>query len=340
MMLLSLPGELSLHILSELLEVVDISRLDVACMSRASRRPLLDLLSKSVILHVGTRLRTGGLTRGFIEYVALRGLCLPFLKIHPTVCDTDILLLEGTGVAGACTSLSIESCKCITTIGAQRLISWCSSSVEFLNLAWSRTDDDCIRAVAESCRGLLALQVISCDISDSSIVALAQGCRHLAELNLTYCVRITDKAIGEIGRFLTSSLRTLSLSGCKRVTDASLISLSGCHRLQSVDLNGCMLITDIGLTSLVTRAVLIDTLRINDCINLTDASAVAVADSLAYLTVIGIQGLHHVTDIGIIRIAQAYKTRLKRVDIYGCSYTEVGIAELNLLCPQLPPLWL
>ena len=340
-MLCALPRELSLYILIELLEVCDISSLDRAFLSHKERCSLLGLLSddRCAIRNVGTKLRTNGCTRLFIDYMVTRRLHLPSVKIHPTLCDDDLLRLASTMKNSCCKYFSIESCKEVSSLGVCRFVASCGRHIEFLNIAWSRAGDDCLHETAKGCKYLLSLQAMFCDISDGSVIDLAQSCRLLTELNLTFCVNLTDSAINQIGLTL-SSLRSISLSGCKGITDAALVSLSSCHQLRSVDVSGCVLITDAGLVRLVRSTPLVDTMRINNCVDISDASMLAVVECLPSLAVLCMAGLHHVTDIGIMSIAQRYLRQLKRLEIYGCSYTETGIAEVNRLCSHLPPLWL
>ena len=89
---------------------------------------------------------------------------------------------------------------------------------------------------------------------------------------------IMDAGLKELGH--VSSLTSLDLAGCDKITDSGLKNL-GRHlsSLTSLNLRGCRLITDAGLKELLDMAFL-TSLNMSHCYNITDA---------------GLEGLEHMS---------------------------------------------
>lgn len=86
-------------------------------------------------------------------------------------------------------------------------------------------------------------------IGDDGLAALANGCRKLKKLNLSYCSKITDRGMEYLG-YLTE-LSELEMRSLLNITGAGLASLaSGCKRLSELDLKNCENITDSGFWAL------------------------------------------------------------------------------------------
>lgn len=90
----------------------------------------------------------------------------------------------------------------------------------------------------------------SVEITDSGIIAIARGCPVLKMINIAYC---------------------------KDITDHSLISLSKCSRLKTLESRGCSLITSLGLTAVAVGCKELTKLDIKKCPNIDDAGMLPLA---------------------------------------------------------------
>jgi F-box/leucine-rich repeat protein 2/20 len=89
-------------------------------------------------------------------------------------------------------------------------------------------------------------------ITDSGILAIAHGCPGLEMINVAYC---------------------------KEVTDNSLLSLSKCSKLNTIESRGCPHITSLGLTAIAARCKQLTKLDIKKCYKIDDAGMIPLAHS-------------------------------------------------------------
>lgn len=90
----------------------------------------------------------------------------------------------------------------------------------------------------------------SMEITDSGIMAIAHGCPDLEMINMSYC---------------------------KSVTDASLISMSKCAKLNTLECRGCSLITSLGIAAIAVGCKHLTRLDIKKCININDFGVLPLA---------------------------------------------------------------
>lgn len=90
---------------------------------------------------------------------------------------------------------------------------------------------------------------------DADIEVHLKKCGHnLETIDLLECDMISDVAISKICSF--PSVSSLSLRGCKKVSDAALFEISESQLcLHSLDIAGCFNVTEMGLTKLLTSPV-------------------------------------------------------------------------------------
>ncbi|XP_039007927.1 EIN3-binding F-box protein 1-like [Hibiscus syriacus] len=92
-----------------------------------------------------------------------------------------------------------------------------------------------------------------CKISDASLVAIAEDCQLLSDLDVSKCV-ITDSGIAALARSGLINLQILSVSGCSMVTDKSLPSLGKLGQtLLGLNLQKCEAISSSAVDLLVER---------------------------------------------------------------------------------------
>lgn len=86
-------------------------------------------------------------------------------------------------------------------------------------------------------------------IGDSSISAVASGCPDLEIINTAYCKSITDRSLMSLSK--CSKLNTLESRGCLLITPIGLEAIAmGCKQLSKLDIKKCHNIDDAGMFSL------------------------------------------------------------------------------------------
>ena len=108
-----------------------------------------------------------------------------------------------------------------------------------------------IVAVWVTCSKLTTLCVAQCtDMSTEAVVQLREVAPRLVEIDLRGCTKVADMGVQAMLNACTSRLRVLRLAQCPLVTDAGLVGMSACTRLQVLDLKGCKGVTGTGLSCL------------------------------------------------------------------------------------------
>eukprot|EP00158_Paraphelidium_tribonemae_P005335 Partr_v1_DN27286_c0_g1_i2_m38760 putative F-box and leucine-rich repeat protein 7 len=221
------------------------------------------------------------------------------------------------------------------------------TQLEMLNLSRplmsSRThlSDRAMQAVFAKNPLLKEVRIRNCEMTtDSTLIQLGKTCgKSMRALDLSWCVRITDSGIiNGIGPNCTN-LISLSLNGCKLLTDAALFSiLSSCPSIQSLSLAHLPAIQDVVLSNMAERLQNLRILSLNGCSNIRDASIVALARNCPQLQSLSLFTLD-ITDQSVIAIAH-FCPNLSALSISGCRLvTDVGASHISKL-PLITSLYL
>jgi len=83
-------------------------------------------------------------------------------------------------------------------------------------------------------------------LSDDGIIQIAQGCPMLECINLSYCTEITDSSLISLSK--CAKLNTLEIRGCPMITSSGLSEIAmGCRLLSKLDIKKCFEINDVGM---------------------------------------------------------------------------------------------
>lgn len=122
-----------------------------------------------------------------------------------------------------------------------------------IHLQWCAGITDAgVQALASGSPLLQVIDLKSCAVTDLALFALAELCRDLRDLDLSWCFAVTDEGLR---RLVPSLLEKLSLVWCPQVSDATLGLLCDMDSLRSVQLSGCTAITPEGLWQLETHGI-------------------------------------------------------------------------------------
>ncbi|KAL4587887.1 hypothetical protein LXL04_000763 [Taraxacum kok-saghyz] len=111
---------------------------------------------------------------------------------------------------------------------------------------------------------------------DNGLIYIGNGCPNLRELDLYRSIEITDTGISVVAHGCPS-LEMMNVSYCENITDSSLISLSNCSNLNTLECRGCPRITSLGLRAFAVRCKQIIKLDIKKCFNVNDSGMIPLA---------------------------------------------------------------
>lgn len=156
-------------------------------------------------------------------------------------------------------------------------------------------------------RVLRELRLANCDlISDAAFLSLPSNQKydHLRILDLTFCTRLTDRAVEKIIA-VAPKLRNLVFAKCRLLTDAAVNAISKLGKnLHYLHLGHCSQITDNAIINLVAYCNRIRYIDLGCCTHLTDVSVTKLA-SLPKLRRIGLVKCNAITDASVIALAQS-----------------------------------
>ena len=169
--------------------------------------------------------------------------------------------------------------------------------------------NDPVTALFKHGRTLRELRLAGCElIDDMAFLALPlhQSFEHLRILDLTSCVRLTDKTVEKIIE-VAPRLRNLVFAKCRNLTDAAVYAISKLGKnLHYLHLGHCGQITDAAVIKLVQLCNRIRYIDLGCCTHLTDNSVMKLA-SLPKLRRIGLVKCLNITDESVYALAQAQR---------------------------------
>lgn len=137
-----------------------------------------------------------------------------------------------------------------------------------IHLEWCAwISDDGVAGLARGCPLLQAIDLKSCPITDRALGCIADYCKQLKRLNVSWCLNVTDGGMKALvcgsGSSTTHQasvlLERLSIVWCSKVTDASLRYLRDLPSLRALDAQGCAELTADGIAALQRQGVTVCT---------------------------------------------------------------------------------
>ena len=244
-----------------------------------------------------------------------------------------VLDLRGHPDAGAAIDTILASAS---DPGALRALNLHTLNLEFaLNVT-----DAHVRAMAE-CGTLVDVNLnATSEVGDGAVEALAdRNGKTLASLGLYWNVRVTDASLVRLVQACGShALRTLNLSGCKRLTDATARAI-GKHFLRVADLDLTRVpISDDGLAAAVlapSSAATLERLNLYAAPKLASARAFRCLAALENLTWLDLCGAQALTDEALADIAEGCQ-KLRVLNLSWClAPTDAGVAAVAEACRDL-----
>ncbi|XP_051469925.1 dynein regulatory complex subunit 6 isoform X1 [Apus apus] len=230
--------------------------------------------------------------------------------------------------------VSIEGNNQITDLSL-KFISKCCPYMRHIHMANCQTITDAGLEMISALEHILVLNVADCTrISDEGVTLFVQGSSgaKLRELNLANCINVTDASVMEIAQ-RCHALTYLSLRYCENVTDAGIEALVDMSSLISIDISGTS-ISDTGLRALGCHGK-IKELSVSECKNISDAGIQDFCEGTRYLECCHVTCCPQLTDDAVKAMA-FHCQRLTAVSIAGCpEMTDTCIQYLAASCRYL-----
>lgn len=182
--------------------------------------------------------------------------------------------------------------------------------------------------LANDPRCLVDVRLISCCLLTSETAACLSFCENLEVLDLSGCRSIADVGLKSISKLC--KLTTLDLSGAD-ITDDGLSTLRTCSSpVTSLSLRGCKRISDWGMSTLLNgESSFCRTLTTLDagCVpGMSDRVVATISEHCKELTSLSIRYCFYVSDVSI-KILGLKTVAIRRLDLYNCCSLSVKSFE-------------
>ncbi|GAU29967.1 hypothetical protein TSUD_360820 [Trifolium subterraneum] len=176
---------------------------------------------------------------------ALTQRCRQLQAVNISHCES----INGVGFEGCSKSLTYveaESCK-LNLEGVTGIVS--GGGIEYLDvscLSWSPLGDPLHGLSFSSSLKILNFRMCR-SVANSSIIAIAMGCKLLEEWNLALCHEVRISGWQAVG-YYCQNLKKLHVNRCRNLNDNGLQALrDGCKSLSILYMNGCVHVTPFAL---------------------------------------------------------------------------------------------
>lgn len=188
---------------------------------------------------------------------------------------------------------------------------------------------------------LRTLQLDGCqDVDDDGLVAISQRCTQLRCFSLYWNVRVTDRGLCRLLRAQKKgNLQSLSLSGCKYLTDETVQRIVGhAATLEILDLTRCPGVTDFGAALICESAERLRVLRFYAMAQLNPA-AFSKLYNLIHLEELDLCGCRLEDEAFMRFVEAALPSKLLTLNLTWCpALTDVAALAIARCCPKL--VWL
>lgn len=243
------------------------------------------------------------------------------------VTDTGLLQLAERASTLRILKLKLaHSSSTASEVAIMQLANFCSnlSQVEFSN--FKHLGDPPIYELVQKCQNLKDLAVECSPVTNTSLELIAHYCKRLRSISLKGCKKLTDvglKALGQCG-----SLESVNLGQASGLTDGALIAI--CNG------NPCLknLVVSYGQVSdralkAVATCKLMQELALNNCSRVTNDGLILIAQGCPLLRYISVSYCEQISDSGVVALANGCKGILK-IRLDGCRL--LSNPSVRILC--------
>merc|ERR1712223_1865315 len=206
--------------------------------------------------------------------------------------------------------LNLSLCKEVTDSSLGRIATHCKN-LEILELGGcTKITNTGLLLISWGLKKIKSLNLRSCwQISDHGIGHLtginsqpSTGAKTLQRISLQDCQKLTDESLKHISEGLPA-INEINLSFCVSVTDTGLKSLSRMAGLEKLNLRSCDNVSDIGLGFLAEGGGHLSKLDLSFCDRVSDSAMAHIATGLSRLSSLSMSSCQ-ISDAGVVRIAK------------------------------------
>ena len=179
--------------------------------------------------------------------------------------------------------------------------------------------DESILAVADYCPSMLEIDLHQCkQITNQSITALIRQGRQLRELRVGHCHTLTDNAFLDLPKHVTfESLRILDLTGCHHLRDEAVEKIiEASPRLRNLVLAKCREITDRAVVAITKLGKNLHYIHLGHCVQISDAAVIQLVRICNRIRYIDLACCQRLTDASVKQLATLQK--LRRIGLVKC----------------------
>lgn len=172
-------------------------------------------------------------------------------------------------IGAFCNKLSyfdFSGCKHVEDAGLRAVAVGCTNLTTLHISGCDNISEKSIKELCRHSRHLSTLSLIGCRrLPDAALEALHNSAlqQSLTALDLSGCSKITDRGVGAIGHALGGKLLSLGISGAHVTDFASVILSKLCLNLRSLDLSRCHSITDASVHTLAQNVSGLTSLKLD-----------------------------------------------------------------------------
>nr|CAB3462824.1 unnamed protein product [Digitaria exilis] len=225
--------------------------------------------------------------------------------------------------------LDITCCRNITDVSVVSITRSCTSLISLRMESCSHVSSGALQLIGKHCSQLEELDLTDSDLDGEGLKALT-GCTNLSSLKIGICLRISDEGLTHIGKSCPK-LRDIDLYRCGSISDDGVIQIAqGCPMLESINLSYCTELTDRSLMSL-SKCTKLNTLEIRGCPRISSAGLSEIAMGCRLLSKLDIKKCCEINDVGMLYLSQ-FSHALRQINLSYCSVTDIGLLSLSSIC--------
>jgi hypothetical protein len=308
--LIQLPVDIIKGILSQWLNLIDISRLDVSISHIHMRKRFLDIISSEGVVYDGSEMDES-VKNSYFQWLFMRNISVTTITTGRYVdCSLNLYMREKvckylkkvsfTFVYGVC---NVDLTSILQRCPVLESFSFCETS------QYNVVNKNTIVALTTHCKRLKAFTLISnLNFDAECACALLQGCNTLQELHLHLCYSVDDDTMNCIAKY-GENLTTFTLRANHSVTDNGVLTLlQHCNKLEALNLTGtsCISAGSAGFPQLFGTTVAARTLKMLNlsALFINDEALRCVAEHCRSLECLVLCFCNLVTVQGLVPIAR------------------------------------
>lgn len=213
------------------------------------------------------------------------------------------------------------------------------SALTCLDLSMCRNISDVgVIALAQQCRDIKQLNMSFAPIRNESVNQFSQVCHNLTSLDISHCQLLTDEAIQAVAQNC-ASLTSLCLLRCEGFSSLSLEALAlHSSSLTTLCLGSCHL-NNQGVIALSKGCRALTSLDLSNSLKSVNSDALIELLGSLRLTVLNLSGKESgVSDAVVLAMACSSRVTLQSLELRGCPITDDAVEALSQHCPGLTSL--